>query len=203
MKVSEQWLRDWVDLQLSSAELAARLTMAGLEVDNIEPAAPAFEHVVVGRVVGLVPHPDADRLRVATVDVGNAEPLQVVCGAPNVAVGMCAPTALIGAVLPGDFKIKPSKLRGVPSQGMLCSAKELGLAESSDGLLPLAADSRPGQDVRELLALDDALLEIELTPNRGDCLGMEGIAREVAALIDYEFRPLPVAAVRWRRWHRR
>ncbi len=195
MKVSEQWLRDWVDLQLSSAELAARLTMAGLEVDNIEPAAPAFEHVVVGRVVGLVPHPDADRLRVATVDVGNAEPLQVVCGAPNVAVGMCAPTALIGAVLPGDFKIKPSKLRGVPSQGMLCSAKELGLAESSDGLLPLAADSRPGQDVRELLALDDALLEIELTPNRGDCLGMEGIAREVAALIDYEFRPLPVAAV--------
>ena len=195
MKVSEQWLRDWVDLQLSSAELAARLTMAGLEVDNIEPAAPAFEHVVVGRVVGLVPHPDADRLRVASVDVGNAEPLQVVCGAPNVAVGMCAPTALIGAVLPGDFKIKPSKLRGVPSQGMLCSAKELGLAESSDGLLPLAADSRPGQDVRELLALDDALLEIELTPNRGDCLGMEGIAREVAALIDYEFRPLPVAAV--------
>ena len=195
MKVSEQWLRDWVDPQLSSAELAARLTMAGLEVDRIEPAAPAFEKVVVGRVAGLIPHPDADRLRVATVDVGDTEPLQIVCGAPNVAVGLCAPTALIGAVLPGDFKIKPSKLRGVQSQGMLCSAKELGLAENSDGLLALPADSRPGQNVRELLALDDALIEIELTPNRGDCLGMEGIAREVAALTDYEFRPLPVAAV--------
>ena len=110
------------------------------------------------------------------MDVGEAEPLQIVCGAPNVAIGLCAPTALIGAVLPGDFKIKPAKLRGVPSQGMLCSAKELGLAETSDGLLPLPADSRPGQDVRELLALDDAPIEIELTPNRGECLGMEGIA---------------------------
>ena len=195
MRVSEHWLRDWIDPQRSSAELAARLTMAGLEVDRIEPAAPAFEKVVVGRVVQLQPHPDADRLRVAAVDVGDAEPLQIVCGAPNVAVGMRAPTALIGAVLPGDFKIKPSKLRGVQSQGMLCSAKELGLAESSDGLLPLPADSRPGQDVRELLALDDALLEIELTPNRGDCLGMEGIAREVAAIERRDFRPLPVEPV--------
>ncbi len=195
MRVSEHWLRDWIDPQQSSAELAARLTMAGLEVDRIEPAAPAFEKVVVGCVVQLRPHPDADRLRVAAVDVGNAEPLQIVCGAPNVAVGMRAPTALIGAVLPGDFKIKPSKLRGVQSQGMLCSAKELGLAESSDGLLPLPADSRPGQDVRELLALDDALLEIELTPNRGDCLGMEGIAREVAAIERRDFRPLPVEPV--------
>ncbi len=196
MKVSEQWLRDWVDSGLSSAELAARLTMVGLEVDSIESAAPAFEQVVVGRVVSLMPHPDADRLRVATVDVGGAEPLQIVCGAPNVAVGMCAPTALIGAVLPGGFKIKPSKLRGVQSQGMLCSAKELGLAESSDGLLPLPNDSQPGQDVRELLGLDDALIEIELTPNRGDCLGMEGIAREVATLDRREFRPLPVEAVK-------
>ncbi|MEI2742693.1 MAG: phenylalanine--tRNA ligase subunit beta [Candidatus Competibacter sp.] len=195
MRVSEHWLRDWIDPQQSSAELAARLTMAGLEVDRIEPAAPAFEKVVVGCVVQLQPHPDADRLRVAAVDVGDAEPLQIVCGAPNVAVGMRAPTALIGAVLPGDFKIKPSKLRGVQSQGMLCSAKELGLAESSDGLLPLPADSRPGQDVRELLALDDALLEIELTPNRGDCLGMEGIAREVAAIERRDFRPLPVEPV--------
>ena len=195
MRVSEHWLRDWIDPQRSSAELAARLTMAGLEVDRIEPAAPAFEKVVVGRVVQLQPHPDADRLRVAAVDVGDAEPLQIVCGAPNVAVGMRAPTALIGAVLPGGFKIKPSKLRGVQSQGMLCSAKELGLAESSDGLLPLPADSRPGQDVRELLALDDALLEIELTPNRGDCLGMEGIAREVASIERRDFRPFPVEPV--------
>ena len=182
MKVSEQWLREWVDPAVSSAELVAQLTMAGLEVDRVEPAAPAFDRVVVGRVIGLVSHPDADRLRVATVDVGGPEPLQIVCGAPNVAVGMHAPTALIGAVLPGGPTIKPSRLRGVESQGMLCSARELGLAESSDGLLPLPADSRPGQDIRELLALDDSLIEIELTPNRGDWLGMEGIAREVAAL---------------------
>ncbi len=195
MKVSEQWLREWVDPTVPVAELAARLTMAGLEVDGVEPAAPHFEKVVVGRVIGLIPHPDADRLRVATVDAGGAEPLQIVCGAPNVAVGMCAPTALIGAVLPGGLTIKPSKLRGIQSQGMLCSAKELGLAESSDGLLPLPADSRPGQNVRQLLKLDDALIEIELTPNRGDCLGMEGIAREVATLNRREFRPLPVDTV--------
>ncbi len=195
MKVSEQWLREWVDPAISSAELVAQLTMAGLEVDSVEPAAPPFEKVVVGRVIDLIPHPDADRLWVATVAVGGAEPLQIVCGAPNVAVGLCAPAALIGAVLPGGLKIRPSKLRGVESQGMLCSAKELGLAESSDGLLPLPTDSRPGQNVRELLALDDTLIEIELTPNRGDCLGMEGIAREVATLNRREFRPLPVEAV--------
>jgi phenylalanyl-tRNA synthetase beta chain len=195
MKVSERWLREWVDPAVSSAELAAQLTMAGLEVDSVEPAAPAFDRVVVGKVIDLTPHPDADRLRVATVDVGGAEPLQIVCGAPNVAVGMRAPTALIGAVLPGGLAIKQSKLRGVESQGMLCSARELGLADSSDGLLALPAASRPGQDVRELLALDDALIEIELTPNRGDCLGMEGIAREVAALNRREFRPLPVDPV--------
>ena len=195
MRISEHWLREWVNPAVSGAELAAQLTMAGLEVDHVEPAAPAFEQVVVGRVIGLILHPDADRLRVATVDVGGAESLQIVCGAPNVAVGMCAPTALIGAVLPGGFTIKQSKLRGVESQGMLCSARELGLAESSEGLLPLPADSRPGQNVRELLALDDALIEIELTPNRGDCLGMEGIAREVATLNRCEFRPLPADSV--------
>jgi phenylalanyl-tRNA synthetase beta chain len=195
MKVSEQWLREWVDPPLSSHELAAQLTMAGLEVDRVEPAAPPFEQVVVGRVVALIQHPDADRLRVATVDIGQAEPLQIVCGAPNVAVEMYAPTALIGAVLPGGLAIKKSKLRGVESQGMLCSAKELGLAESSDGLLPLPANSRPGQSVRELLALDDAIIEIELTPNRGDCLGMEGVAREVAALNRCEFQSLPADPV--------
>ncbi|MBE2293641.1 MAG: phenylalanine--tRNA ligase subunit beta, partial [Phycisphaerales bacterium] len=195
MKVSEQWLRDWVEPTVSGAELAARLTMVGLEVDRIESAAPAFERVVVGRVVDLNPHPQADRLRVAMVDVGGAEPLQIVCGAPNVAVGLCAPTALVGAVLPGDLTIKKSKLRGVESWGMLCSAKELGLAESSEGLLPLPPDSPPGQNVRDLLGLDDGIIEIELTPNRGDCLGMEGIAREVAALDRREFRALAVDAV--------
>ncbi len=195
MKVSEQWLREWVNPAVSSAELAARLTMAGLEVDHVEPAAPAFDQVVVGRVIALVPHPDADRLRVATVDVGQAEPLQIVCGAPNVAVGLCAPTALIGAVLPDGLTIKPSSLRGVESRGMLCSAKELGLTENADGLLPLPPDSRPGRNVRELLALDDAIIEIELTPNRGDCLGMEGIAREVATIARCEFQPLPADEV--------
>ncbi|MBK8535064.1 MAG: phenylalanine--tRNA ligase subunit beta [Candidatus Competibacteraceae bacterium] len=195
MKVSEQWLREWVNPAVSSAELVAQLTMAGLEVDRTEAAAPAFEQVVVGCVIGLMPHPDADRLRVATVEVGGMEPLQIVCGAPNVAVGMYAPTALIGAVLPGGFTIKKSKLRGVESQGMLCSATELGLAETSEGLLPLPDGSRPGQSVRELLQLDDALIEIELTPNRGDCLGMEGIAREVATINRCEFRPVAADAV--------
>ena len=195
MKASEQWLREWVDPAVSSAELAAQLTMAGLEVDGIEPAAPAFEQVVVGRVMDLVPHPQADRLRVATVDVGGAEPLQIVCGAPNVAVGLCAPTALVGAVLPGGLIIEPTSLRGVESLGMLCSAKELGLAETSEGLLPLPPDSPPGRNLRELLTLDDAIIEIELTPNRGDCLGMEGVAREVAALNRCAFRPLPADAV--------
>jgi phenylalanyl-tRNA synthetase beta chain len=130
---------------VSSAELAARLTMAGLEVASIEPAAPAFDRVVVGRVVALIPHPDADRLRVATVDVGQAEPLQIVCGAPNVAVGLCAPTALIGAALPGGLAIKPSKLRGVESRGMLCSAKELGLAESAAGCCRCRRTAGPGR----------------------------------------------------------
>ena len=195
MKVSEHWLRQWVNPAVSTTELAAQLTMAGLEVDRVETAAPPFAHVVAGRVIGLIQHPDADRLRVATVDVGGVEPLQIVCGAPNVADGMCAPTAMIGAVLPGGLTIKKSKLRGIESQGMLCSAKELGLAETSNGLLPLPADSRPGQSVRELLHLDDALIEIELTPNRGDCLSMEGIAREVATLNRCEFQPVPADPV--------
>ena len=196
MKISERWLREWVDPAISNTELAAQLTMAGLEVDHVEPAAPTFDSVVVGRITDLIPHPDADRLRVATVDVGEAESLHIVCGAPNVVVGMCAPTALIGAVLPDGLIIKKSRLRGIESQGMLCSAKELGLAESSDGLLPLPANSRPGQSVRELLALDDAIIEIELTPNRGDCLGMEGVAREVAVLNRCEFQPLTVMVMK-------
>ncbi len=195
MRVSEQWLREWVNPAVSSAELMEQLTMAGLEVDSVEPAAPAFSGIVVGRVVELNPHPDAERLRVALVDVGEAEPLRIVCGAPNVAVGMHAPTALVGAVLPGDFKIRKSKLRGVVSLGMLCSAKELGLAESAEGLLPLPADSRPGQEVRELLGLDDSVIEVDLTPNRGDCLGMAGVAREVGVLNRCEVAPLPVDPV--------
>jgi len=182
MRISEQWLREWVDPPVTNAELAAQLTMAGLEVDSIEPAAPNFTGVVVGRVIALTPHPDAERLRVAQVDIGQPEPLQIVCGAPNVQVGMHAPTALVGALLPGEQRIKPTELRGVASQGMLCSAQELGLADSVDGLLVLAADSVPGADLRQYLALDDPITEIDLTPNRGDCLSMAGVAREVGVL---------------------
>jgi len=192
MKFSDQWLREWVDHGLSPEELGHRLTMAGLELDSIELAAPAFTGIVVGHVVSVEPHPDADKLRVCQVDDGSGEPSQVVCGAPNVHAGMRAPFARIGAVLPGDFKIKKAKLRGVPSHGMLCSARELGLAEASEGLMPLPADAPAGADVREYLGLDDAILEVDLTPNRADCLSIAGIARETALLTE---RPLHVPAI--------
>lgn len=182
MRVSAHWLREWVDPQLSHTELVAQLTMAGLEVDSVEPAAPVFDRVVVGHITDLAPHPQAERLQVATVDVGQGEPLQIVCGAPNVCIGMHAPTALTGAVLPNGVRVEAAELRGVGSQGMLCSAAELGLAETSAGLLALPAASLPGQDVRELLDLDDQIIDIDLTPNRGDCLSMAGVAREVGVL---------------------
>jgi phenylalanyl-tRNA synthetase beta chain len=182
MKFSEQWLREWVNPPITTAELAEQLTMAGLEVDAIEAVAGEFDNVVVGEVLSLEKHPDADKLRVCQVNVGDPVPLQIVCGAANVCTGMKAPVALIGASLPGDLKIKKSKLRGVESFGMLCSAKELGLAESSEGLLPLATDAPVGQSIRNYLQLDDLSIELGLTPNRGDCLGVEGVAREVAVL---------------------
>ncbi len=182
MKFSEQWLREWVDPTIPTDRLAHQLTMAGLEVDAVEPAAPAFDGIVVGRVLSVEPHPDADKLRVCRVDVGQDEPLSIVCGAANVHEGMVAPTATVGAELPGGFKIKKAKLRGVPSHGMLCSAKELGLAESSEGLMPLPADAPVGVSVRDYLGLDDHCIELGLTPNRADCLSVAGIAREVAAL---------------------
>lgn len=182
MKFSEQWLREWVNPKLTTVELAAQLTMAGLEVDAIEPVAGEFSHVVVGEVLAVTPHPDADKLRVCRVNVGTAEPLVIVCGAKNVAVGMKVPTALIGAELPGNLQIKKSKLRGIESHGMLCSAKELGLAEQAEGLFVLPADVTVGMDVRDVLFLNDVSFTLGLTPNRGDCLGIAGIAQEVAAL---------------------
>lgn len=182
MKFSEKWLREWVNPPVSTDELAEQLTMAGLEVDAIEPVAGDFSMVVVAEVVSLDKHPDADKLRVCQVNVGAKENLQIVCGAANVAVGMRVPAALVGAKLPGGLKIQKSKLRGVESQGMLCSAAEIGLAESADGLLPLASDAPIGKDIREYLELDDVSIELGLTPNRGDCLGIEGIAREVGVL---------------------
>ncbi|ADC71432.1 phenylalanyl-tRNA synthetase, beta subunit [Thioalkalivibrio sp. K90mix] len=197
MRISIQWLREWLQVDETPEELGHRLTMAGLELDAIEAAAPAFSGVRVGRVTKVEPHPDADRLRVCQVEAGEAEPLTIVCGAPNVHEGMVAPVAVVGAVLPDNFKIKKSKLRGVASAGMLCSARELGLAEDAEGLLALPADLEIGADLRAALGLDDTILEVDLTPNRADCLGMRGIARECSALLD---RPLaepmadPVAA---------
>jgi len=184
MKFSEKWLREWVNPALTTEELGHQLTMAGLELDGVEPVAAEFSGVVIGRVIKIEAHPDADKLRVCTVDVAAAsdEPLQIVCGAANVHEGMVAPTAMIGAKLPGDFKINKSKLRGVVSMGMLCSASELGLAESSDGLMPLPSDAPIGDDFRDYLDLDDLIIEVDLTPNRGDCLSLAGVAREVGVI---------------------
>ncbi|MDD5276390.1 MAG: phenylalanine--tRNA ligase subunit beta [Methylovulum sp.] len=182
MQISEAWLREYVNPAINTEELTAQLTMAGLEVDSVQPAAAVFSGVVVGEVLAMGQHPDADRLRVCQVAVSAAEPLQIVCGASNVRVGLKIPVALCGAVLPGDFKIKKSKLRGVESFGMLCSEKELGLAADANGLMELAVDAPVGVDIREYLALNDTLIEIDLTPNRADCLSVEGIAREVAVL---------------------
>ncbi|MDR0735307.1 MAG: phenylalanine--tRNA ligase subunit beta [Zoogloeaceae bacterium] len=182
MQFSESWLRTLVNPALSSAELAHLLTMAGLEVEAMETAAPAFTGVVAAEIVSVARHPDADRLNVCQVDAGDAALRQIVCGAPNAAAGMKAPCALPGAVLPGDFKIKTAKVRGVESSGMLCSARELGISEDAAGLMALPADAPVGQSLRDYLDLDDCLHTLKLTPNRADCLSLVGIAREVAAL---------------------
>ncbi len=181
MKFSKQWLWEWVKPSVDREGLAEQLTMAGLEVDSMEPVAGEFTGVVTAEVLSLEPHPDADKLRVCQVNAGG-EPLQIVCGAPNVCAGMKVAAALVGAVLPGGMKIKKAKLRGVESRGMLCSARELGLAEEAAGLMALPADAPVGMDVREYLQLNDYSIEIDLTPNRGDCLGMLGVAREVGVL---------------------
>ncbi|WP_271408104.1 phenylalanine--tRNA ligase subunit beta [Pseudomonas sp. Q1-7] len=181
MKFSEDWLRSWVSPQVSRDELVARLSMAGLEVDSVTPVAGAFSGIVVGEVLSTEQHPDADKLRVCQVSNGN-ETFQVVCGAPNVRPGLKIPFAMIGAELPGDFKIKKAKLRGVESNGMLCSASELQISDDNDGLMELAADAPVGQDIRAYLGLDDVIIELGLTPNRGDCLSLSGLAREVGAL---------------------
>lgn len=195
MRISEHWLREWVTFDEDAATLAERLTMAGLEVDSIESAAPMFTHVVVAEVVGCEPHPDADRLRVCQVDDGSGDINTVVCGAPNAAVGLKAPFARIGAVLPGDFKIKAAKLRGVASQGMLCSGRELGINDEAAGLWSLPEDAPVGQSLRDWLALDDTVIEVELTPNRSDCLGILGVAREVAALTHGQLLQPPMSEV--------
>jgi phenylalanyl-tRNA synthetase beta chain len=195
MKFSESWLRSLVDTQLSSEELSHLLTMAGLEVEGLEPVAPQFNDVVVARVLEVVKHPDADRLNVCKVDTGRGEATTIVCGAPNVAVGLRVPCALPGAKLPGDFTIKIAKVRGIESSGMLCSAKELGVAEEASGLLVLPDDAPVGQSIREYLDLDDNQFELKLTPNRADCLSLAGVAREVAAIAAVSFKPVEVPEV--------
>ncbi|MBA2777311.1 phenylalanine--tRNA ligase subunit beta [Billgrantia kenyensis] len=198
MKFSEQWLREWVSPQLGVQGLADQITMAGLEVDAIEPVAASFSGVVVAEVIAKQQHPDADKLSVCQVNDGGAEPVQVVCGAPNVAVGQKVPFARVGAVLPGDFKIKKAKLRGAESRGMICSASELGLAEeTSAGILELPADAPAGEDFRHWMGLEDHTVEVDLTPNRGDCLSLKGLAREVGVLNRLALTPpanQPVAA---------
>ncbi|MES9931101.1 MAG: phenylalanine--tRNA ligase subunit beta, partial [Candidatus Thiodiazotropha sp. 6PDIVS] len=182
MKFSEAWLREWVNPQVTTQELADQLSMAGLEVDSVDPVASEFTGVVVGEVHARNPHPDADKLSVCQVNVGEEEMLQIVCGAKNVAAGMRVPVATVGARLPGDFKIKKAKLRGVTSLGMICSASELGLAEQSDGIMPLPLDAPIGEDFRQYLDLNDHTIDVDLTPDRSDCLGLAGIAREVGVI---------------------
>ena len=194
MKFSEQWLRTWVNPQVSREELVARLSMVGLEVDAVTPVAGEFSGVVVGEVLSTEQHPDADKLRVCQVSNGS-ETFQVVCGAPNVRPGLKIPFAMIGAKLPGDFKIKKAKLRGVESNGMLCSETELQIGSDDSGLMELAEDAPVGGDLRGYLGLDDASIEIGLTPNRGDCLSIAGLAREVGAIYAAEVLPVDVAPV--------
>lgn len=194
MKISVNWLRDYAALPPSTEELAERLTHAGLEVESIAEHGADFPNVVVGQILASDPHPDADRLSVCRVDDGSGqEPRQIVCGAKNYQVGDKVPVALPGAVLPGNFKIKVGKLRGIESEGMLCSAKELLLAEDADGLLILPPDSEVGADIATLYPAD-SILEIEITPNRPDWLSHAGVAREIAALTDGAFTPPPVGA---------
>jgi phenylalanyl-tRNA synthetase beta chain len=182
MKLPLSWLKEWVDIPWDLAELARRLTASGFEVEGIEAAAPAFAGVVVAEITAISAHPEADKLRVCAVSTGGGPALQIVCGAPNARAGLRVPLAQVGAVLPGDLKIKAAKLRGVESGGMLCSAKELGLAATSNGLLELPADAPVGQDIRQYLALDDATLELKVYANRGDSMSVLGVAREIAAL---------------------
>ncbi len=197
MKFSENWLRTFADIPLSSRELADLLTFGGIEIEGMAAAAPAFDQVVVGEVLSVEKHPHADRLNVCQVNIGagaGSPPLTIVCGAPNVRAGMRVPAALAGATLP-SMQIKVATVRGVTSSGMLCSARELGLSDAADGLLELPSDSVIGASVREALDLDDCIFDSKPTPNRGDCLSLRGMAREVAALAGIALRPVPVAAV--------
>lgn len=197
MKFSEQWLREWVNPPIATEALAQQLTMAGLEVSSIEPVAGPFSGVMVGYVSDVQQHPDAERLRICQVDVGQPEQLSIICGASNVRPNIKVPVAVIGAIINPEFKIKKAKLRGIESQGMICSAQELGLAESSQGILILPDDAPLGVDFRHYWQLDDKAITVELTPNRGDCASIIGVARDVAALnqcVSKKLEIKPIAA---------
>lgn len=198
MRISEQWLREWVSPKLNTAQLAERLTLAGLEVSAIEPAAPGLSGVVVGEVVAVEQHPRAERLKRCVVDLGRAKRVNIVCGAPNIRAGMKVPAALPGAKLPNDVTVEHKDVRGVESAGMLCSSAELGLSEASEGLLALDSESIVGQSLAACLDLDDQVIEIDLTPNRGDALSVAGVAREVSALTGARTRTPSMVAVRAR-----
>ena len=189
MHISEQWLREWVDVDCDTQELGEQLTMAGLEVEGIEPASPEFSGVITAKVETIEKHPDADKLKICQVATGTGKSLNIVCGASNVRAGLCVALAPVGAVLPGNVTIKASELKGVLSEGMLCSVQELGLAEEADGLMELPDGVVLGEELKEVLSLDDQIIELSLTPNRGDCLSIAGVAREVAAINDSEFKP--------------
>ncbi|GAA0834060.1 phenylalanine--tRNA ligase subunit beta [Marinomonas arenicola] len=193
MKISENWLREWVNPSISSDDLVAQITLAGLEVDEVLPVAAEFSGVVVGEIISAEPHPNADKLQVCQVSDG-AEQFQVVCGAPNARAGIKIPFAKIGAVLGADFKIKKAKLRQVESFGMLCSASELGVSDDNDGIMELPSAAPTGEDFRAFLGLDDQIIDVDLTPNRSDCLSLAGLAREVGVLNKVDLTPVVVAA---------
>lgn len=195
MKLSEAWLKEFVAVEADAAELAERLSFAGIEVAAVEPAIPPFKKVLVGKVESLAPHPSADKLKVCQVDVGSGPLQQIVCGAPNVRVGMKAPVILPGGSLLDGTLIKQAALRGVESHGMLCSAKELGLSEEASGLMALPDDAPLGAELRAYLGGDDQIVEVEITPNRGDCLSVLGVARELGALYDLPLKQGQVAAI--------
>ncbi|OTP87831.1 phenylalanine--tRNA ligase subunit beta [Gilliamella apicola] len=195
MKFSESWLREWINPEISSEMLADQLTMAGLEVDNVEKVAGDFTGVVIGKVVECKQHPNADKLRVTKVDIGKDELLDIVCGAPNCRQGLMVACATVGAVLPGDFKIKSAKLRGEPSEGMLCSYSELGITDDHNGIIELPDNAPLGKDIREYLNLNDVMIDISVTPNRADCFGIVGIARDISAVNNIPMKEIKIANV--------
>ena len=184
MNISTRWLREWVSPDVGDIELSEKLTMAGLEVDQIAPVAPPFEGLVVGHVVGCGKHPNADKLSLCEVDIGTGENLQIICGAPNVRKDLKVAVATVGSVLPNKLKIKRAKLRGVESNGMLCSESEMGISDSHEGIIELDSKSKIGDNVRSILDLDDQIIELDITPNRGDCFSVLGVAREVCVNYD-------------------